>query len=180
MTKTVENTPRLSIRHLDKDGFLSAGRVHSLSWTQSGRLVRTVSFQYIWSTPPYLNLIFFCGNREIQQRVMLDRTACNYGNWRKWFLCQCGRRAAFLFDADSAFVCRQCLGLSYAVQLEPARCRPLLKAQTIRVKLGGSANMTDPFPEKPRYMHWRTYERLRRKSEIQDQVAFRALLAARL
>ena len=29
------------------------------------------------------------------------------------------------------------------------------------MSLGGSANLTKPFPEKPRFMHHKTYERLR-------------------
>lgn len=44
------------------------------------------------------------------------------------------------------------------------------------MKLGGSANITQPFPEKPRGMHWRTYERLK----IQVAQAERAYLGSRM
>ncbi|MGA8696338.1 MAG: hypothetical protein WB689_21350, partial [Xanthobacteraceae bacterium] len=45
-------------------------------------------------------------------------------------------------------------------QQESAHERGLGKAQRIRMRLGGTANMLDDFPEKPKGMHWRTYERL--------------------
>jgi hypothetical protein len=38
----------------------------------------------------------------------------------------------------------------------------LWKSQKIRMRLGGSASMLDEFPEKPKGMHWRTYDRLYR------------------
>ena len=41
----------------------------------------------------------------------------------------------------------------------------LLKAQNIRMRLGGTASIIDLFPFKPKGMHWRTYERLQREAE---------------
>jgi hypothetical protein len=43
-----------------------------------------------------------------------------------------------------------------------ATADPLLVARSKNVeeRLGGSAKMTEPFLEKPKGMHWRTYERL--------------------
>jgi hypothetical protein len=35
----------------------------------------------------------------------------------------------------------------------------LLKAQKIKLRLGGSANVLEPFPDKPKGMHWRTCDR---------------------
>ncbi len=40
----------------------------------------------------------------------------------------------------------------------------MTKTQAIRRRLGGSANLIEPFPEKPARMHWRTYDRLHRQA----------------
>ncbi len=55
--------------------------------------------------------------------------------------------------------------MSYESQNEPRHFRALRKAQKIRVRLGGSAEVTEPFPSRPRYMHRRTYQHLRHQYE---------------
>ena len=39
-------------------------------------------------------------------------------------------------------------------------------AQAIRMQLGGSASLVDPFPGKPKRMHWRTYQKLYAKAMV--------------
>lgn len=101
---------------------------------------------------------------DVAYRVPLEWTACNFGGGRPWFVCpglHCGRRAALLYLGGRYFLCRRCQDLSYASQRERGSSVPALhRCQRIRTKLGGSANMTEPFPEKPKGMHWRTYSRL--------------------
>jgi hypothetical protein len=95
--------------------------------------------------------------------VPLSWTACNFGGERPWFVCPgagCGRRVAILYGPGRYFLCRHCYDLVYESQRENAIYRALRRAQAIRERLGGSANMTKPFPEKPKGMHWQTCERL--------------------
>ncbi len=94
--------------------------------------------------------------------VQMDWTHLPPGGKRPWFLCpSCGRRCGVLYSLNARIICRKCGGLSYASQSEQKHWRVLRKAQNIRVRLGGSANMTEAFPDRPYYMHRRTYQRLR-------------------
>ena len=107
-----------------------------------------------------------------QQRVPIRLTACNLGGQRPWFVCPvysdgryCGRRAAILYGAGELFGCRRCLGLYYASQQETPLHRALGQARKIRMRLGGSADLLEPFPEKPKGMHRRTFQRLRARAD---------------
>jgi hypothetical protein len=106
--------------------------------------------------------------RPVEQRVPITWTACHLGGRRAWFRCPvysngryCGRRVALLYGAGELFACRRCYGLAYACQQETPMYRGVNRAQKIRMRLGGSPNLCEPFPEKPKRMHWRTYMRLR-------------------
>jgi hypothetical protein len=100
---------------------------------------------------------------DVHEPVALEWTACNFGGERPWFVCPgagCGRRMAILYGLGRYFLYRHCYDLIYESQRENAMYRALHRAQDIRRRLGGSANMTKQFPEKPREMHWKTYDRL--------------------
>jgi hypothetical protein len=73
-----------------------------------------------------------------------------------------------LYLADKLFACRRCYGLAYASQREALYLRDVDKAQKIRMRLGGSTVMSERFPDKPKGMHWQTYERLRRAHDAAE------------
>jgi hypothetical protein len=117
--------------------------------------------------------------------VTLTTTACNYGGVRYWFVCPeagCTRRVAKRYQIGGRYACRHCHRLAYRTQHENFFDRGLLKAQRIRMKLGGSANMTLPFPPKPKFMRWSTYYLLANADNgglMRSIVGLRAWLAAR-
>lgn len=106
--------------------------------------------------------------REIKCVVGLEWTACNYGGVRAWFRCLnagCRRRVAIVYSHNGdSFACRHCLDLAYASQQKCTKLRRLHCAQSIRMRLGGSSSLADPFPAKPKRMHRRTYVKLLRRA----------------
>jgi hypothetical protein len=95
------------------------------------------------------------------QRVSVTCTPCHFGGFRHWFWCdRCGRRAAKLYIGQGAFfACQRCHGLAYFSQSETRVNRAIIKAQRLRVRLGGGPSVFDPPPGKPSRMHWATYRR---------------------
>ena len=98
-------------------------------------------------------------------------TRCHLGGTRPWFRCSasvggrpCGRRVAKLYLRGHVFACRQCCGLAYASQQEIPRHRAISRVQKIRLRLGGSPNLHERFPKRPRGMHRWTYYRLLAKA----------------
>jgi hypothetical protein len=103
------------------------------------------------------------GWEDVKETVALSWTACNFGGERPWFICTgagCGRRVAILYGPGRYFLCRHSYDLTYQSQRDNVMYRSLHRAQDIRERLGGSANMMEPFPEKPKGMHHDTYMRL--------------------
>ena len=55
--------------------------------------------------------------------------------------------------------------MKYDTQYDPPFARAATRALKIRERLGGQGGIDDPFPPKPKGMHWKTYERLQAREE---------------
>lgn len=160
---TTDSRYSIDIRYLSKMKMLTPGYSSILRWFLKGR--ETASISIIAESE---NLIYFDysrNNKPINYPINIDRTACNYGNSRPWFLCPtCNKRVALLYLSDGMFDCRHCCNLAYETQNESKWIRSSWgnKANSIRRKLGwtpGIINDSELF-NKPKGMHWKTFERL--------------------
>jgi hypothetical protein len=159
---------------------LKPGSWFSLRWSRAGRETDSIRGVIEGDYRPERVILSYrhrSGSggewEDVREPVRFDWTACNFGGERPWFICPgagCGRRVAVLHGPGRYFLCRHCYDLSYESQRENGMYRALRKAQDIRERLGGSANMTEPFPEKPKGMHWRTYWRLREEHDEAEMV----------
>ena len=185
---TTGETHGLDVRYLRHQGLLEAGRWFSLRWSRAGRETGSIGGVVDGSRlPESVTLLYRCRSgpdewEEINETVTLTWTHHNFGGERPWFLCPgagCGRTVAVLYGPGRYFLCRHCYDLSYQSQRGNKMLRALHRAQNIRRRLGGSTNMMEPSPEKPKGMHWRTYERLwweYHEAEIEQLVGMREWL----
>lgn len=169
---TTNDYRSIDIRAWAREGRLTPGNTFGCWWSRGGAVTASIAVEVhaLADHPRALMLIlaYHYGRggevqEDVRQPVFLRWTPCHYGGERPWFSCPgCGHRAAVLYGAGHSFACRQCYDLAYQSTRKEAGDRSLAKAQAIRQRLGGSANMLDPFPPKPPRMHWRTYIRLYR------------------
>ena len=98
-------------------------------------------------------------------KFRIEWTRCNFGGRRPWFICQCGKRVAKLYDTGSIVACRHCLDTIYESQRRGENGRKYLRACRIRLSIGGAPTISRDFPERPWRMHRKNYERTRIKAE---------------
>jgi hypothetical protein len=155
---TCEDCLAIDVREWQRAGLLLYGRDFCCSWSHLGRPLATID---VAPRGDVVVLRFSVRGAAQEQHVRLAWTRCPFG-WRPWFRCGCGSRCAKLFlgSGDTAFACRACHSLVYRSQSESPAQRAITRAVAARTRLGGSGNLLDPLPEKPRGMHRRTFCRL--------------------
>lgn len=140
-----EHLLRLDVRQLQHRDCLRSGLTFSWRWSQGDEPAGTIR---ITTSAEFIRLVYSVtrdGQREdLDYPVYLDRTPCNYGGTRTWFLCpRCGRRVAVLF-AGRRFWCRHCHGVAYAVENEDKLSRMLRRSNKLRERVQAQAGMAYP------------------------------------
>jgi hypothetical protein len=147
------------------------GRTRTYTWSTRGRLLAEIHWRL---SRDGLDLLYTeddkrTGEKQLHSyRVPTSWTPCGFGGERVWLVCQsayggmCNRRVAKLYKppGQAKFLCRHCWGLTYASRQSNQVVVLRERAQAIRRRLGGTASMQEPFPERPKGMHRDTYERL--------------------
>ena len=169
----VESCRSLDVNRLNREGCLRAGWMGGWQWSRDGERVAWISLRADGERLHLAYRVRIGGGdwEDIDESVRIVSVACRYGGARPYFMCPgvangraCGRRVAKLHGPGRYFLCRHCNRLSYASQSEGALDRALRRANTIRQRLGGDPGMASPFPERPKGMWRRTYERLHRRT----------------
>lgn len=99
--------------------------------------------------------------------IEVTTTRCPFGGMRLWWLCPaCGRRCAILYPT----LCRTCAGGRYETELLSPENRLMRKAFRLRERLGQrGGGLFGSFPDKPKGMHWATYNRLVAQGEAMEE-----------
>jgi len=157
--RTVERTRVIDIGTMRRAGFV--GRYARDWWKWRGK----ANEQGIWPKSWRDGFIYLPS-----QTLCTEQVPWRFGGQRFYFVCECGRRVEKLHAfAERPWRCRECHNLTYAARQAVPRDRHLLMAQKIREQLGGSLSMLDAFPPKPKGMHLRRYEKLRRRHDAATQ-----------
>ncbi len=167
---TTNDMQALDIRYLQRQGLLTPGRTSSLTWSRCSTVFASIQitahedriileYRHQRHNGPW---------QDLNYPVYLEKTHCNLGGQRTWFLCPaqgCGKRMAILYGGK-IFACRQCHQLAYESTREKRDDRASRKADRIREKLGWQAGILNPNGIKPKGMHWKTFHRLQLKHDV--------------
>ena len=171
----IEHRLRLSIRTFTGGDWLVPGRSGVLPWTRGGEDWASVSF-----TTQAGAVVLNYSAREgdgplvpVQITLPVTSIPCRFGGRRYYWQCpRCGRRCEGLVLANGgrSWGCRQCLRLRYVCQGLDPHYRMQRRAQKIYARLDGDGE----FLQKPKWMRWRTFNRLADQANAMDAAADQA------
>jgi hypothetical protein len=181
---TVESGLTLDLYRLIRQKLFQPGhRSGSITWTHVGTGNRAGQIGYHafmndedgFVRLHYITTNAYSGEKQSSDYTIgLQTTPQPFGSRQWWFVCpRSGDLVAKLHLPNGAhtFASRKAHRLGYRSQREGPRDRARSRTQTLRYKLGGSMNLMEPIPIKPKWMRWRTYERKVARIEAADNVS---------
>jgi len=114
---------------------------------------------------------------NVEQPIRFAWSRCNFGGKRIWFVCPyCGRWCAVVYSCGKYFACRICGNVACQTQNETWRDRLFTKANKLRERIGADPGAANPLPSsKPKHMHKRTWDRIRRQIDRLEDRGFAGL-----
>ena len=167
MAAKCEDHHAIDLAWLRRKGLLVPGCSSTIRWSCGGQHTGAVSIAVSHSGIRLDYRVRPHGDdwQNVSEFIPFAETRTNFGGKRRWLQClSCGRACRVLYGG-TCFRCRNCLGLRYESQHQPAYARAASRAHRIRERLGHYGSLDEPFPPKPKGMHWATYRRL----QAQDQ-----------
>jgi hypothetical protein len=169
----VEECRCLDVDYLNRKGGLVPGTSGSVEWVRDSQRwgcinVTAESSRIVLS---YSVQVGSGQSENVTESIEVIRVPCRLGGTRPYFRCPgvvngatCGRRVLKLYAAGRHFLCRHCYGLAYASQSEDEYERAIRRANKAHSRVGGGpvscSWAAPPFPQRPKGMWRRTYERL--------------------
>jgi hypothetical protein len=155
---TTDEALPLDIRQLQRRVDLRESAWLCVRWTRgpSENVVGVTVDEGASATISYADGI---GNNH-SETLEVNWTRPNFGGERPWWICpRCCRRCAIVYAfGENQFVCRICASLTYDTSQSDGFGRAARKSLERRRRLGWE--LGEPFPLKPKGLHWRTWERL--------------------
>lgn len=157
----------IDLAFLKRQGSLRSGNSGQLTWSRGdtktgsiGYRVEECGLRLIYRTRP-------TGGdwQDVNELIPFIYTPTNFSGQRTWFECPSCRRRCRILYGGSYFRCRRCHTLKYESQYESSWSRAMSQSHALRQKLGYQGSLDDPFPPKPKRMHWTTYRRLEEQDE---------------
>jgi len=164
---TTEAVNRIDIRYMRKQGWLKPGYYGTLRWSCGGRPTGSIGYK-CRENCLQLNFTSKGNNGEsesIEQVIYFDRTPCNYGGERLWFLCpRCSTRVGILYGYGTLFLCRHCYRLPYSTQIKGDMDRIIGQKHALGERIFEDYRNGDGSIKK-KGMHQKTFDRLYKRYE---------------
>lgn len=134
-----------------------------LYWGKDTENESSIGYNY-FAESNSLILNYKSNDYPVKDEVRLSKIKTNFGGFRWAFLCpKCGSRRIKLYMKNRYFRCRECHNLVHSSSQESYMNRLIRKNHKIQDSLDGEGLCI-----KPKYMRWKTYDRIMDKKEQVD------------